>query len=365
MPELWPPWSAPKWIVAGAVGAGGAGIGLALEAAAALRRRSAPAGDAPVLPSTVGHRLLPMDDGGVLHLLEQGSGPALVLLHGFTLTSRVWAIQFSQLSGTHRVVAPDLRGHGRSRAGSGGIGLDRMADDVSVLLEALDLRDAVLVGHSMGGMVALSVAGKDVEQRRGRVGSLLLLGTSAGPLVKRMGWALPVLRALRGAHAPVGAAEVGGRPGGVAGRSGSRRRDDRRFPLSVPFTDAAWAVARIGFGRDPAPELVRMTWSMTAATSPRTVVDQMADLVAFDRARVVQSISLPTTVLVGSHDRVLPPWHSEKLARLMPAAELVTVPGRGHMLMLEDPASISSALEALAARAHRLSAPTGPEPSGG
>ena len=93
-----------------------------------------------------------------------------------------------------------------------------------------------------------------------------------------------------------------------------------------------------------------MTWSMTAATAPGTVAAQLVDLLAFDRSAWVEALSLPTTVMVGSQDHVLPVSHSTKLAGLIRGAELVTVQGKGHMLMLEAPSAIESAVEGLKAR---------------
>lgn len=90
---------------------------------------------------------------------------------------------------------------------------------------------------------------------------------------------------------------------------------------------------------------------MTAATAARTVAAQLVDLLAFDRSARVESLSLPTTVMVGSQDRILPASHSEKLAGLVPGADLVIVAGKGHMLMLEDPSVVEAALERLKARA--------------
>lgn len=331
-----------------------------MEVATAVRQHSAPPDAVPVLPGDVVHRLLPTDDGGMLHVLERGTGTPVVMLHGFTLTSRVWTLQFERLGQANRVVAVDLRGHGRSRGGSGGLGLERMAEDVVWLLEALDLREVVLVGHSMGGMVALMVAGIDAERDHGRVRSLLLLGTSAGPVRTRMGWALPLLRSLQ-----AGSARARGGTGrgsaaspepcdtAVRGSAPDRsRRPGARAPArSAPLADAAWALARISFGSAPEPALVRMTWSMTAATAARTVAAQLVDLLAFDRSARVESLSLPTTVMVGSQDRILPASHSEKLAGLVPGADLVIVAGKGHMLMLEDPSVVEAALERLKARA--------------
>ncbi len=81
-----------------------------------------------------------------------------MLLHGITFSARTWTYQFEDLALRYRLLAVDQRGHGASKGGTGKWDLGRLALDLAELLERLDLRDAVLVGHSMGGMVALRFA---------------------------------------------------------------------------------------------------------------------------------------------------------------------------------------------------------------
>ncbi len=140
-----------------AIGATAAAIGVAGLGGYRASRRRADRGPAPAppadalfdLPPDVTRRTVATPDGGELHVIERGEGRPLVLLHGITLRADVWAPQFHQLAGRYRVIAPDLRGHGRSTAGSDGFGLLRLATDVATLLDALDLHEVVLVGHSM------------------------------------------------------------------------------------------------------------------------------------------------------------------------------------------------------------------------
>ncbi|HWJ96829.1 MAG TPA: alpha/beta fold hydrolase, partial [Acidimicrobiales bacterium] len=107
------------------------------------------------LPAGVIEHEIPTPDGGTVHAIEQGAGRPLVLLHGITLRADVWAPQFHQLTDRYRVIAVDLRGHGTSKAGDAGFGVARLGDDLATLLTELDLHDAVLVGHSMGGMTVM------------------------------------------------------------------------------------------------------------------------------------------------------------------------------------------------------------------
>src|SRR4249920_2288480 len=87
---------------------------------------------------------------------EAGQGTPVVLLHGFPLSSSIWNEQQQRLSDHYRVITPDLRGHGRSPAPSGVYQMDLLAGDVLALLDALLIQKAILMGHSMGGYVALA-----------------------------------------------------------------------------------------------------------------------------------------------------------------------------------------------------------------
>ncbi len=108
----------------------------------------------------------------------------VVFCHGVTLSSRVWAKQFETFPAAgFRAVAFDSRGHGESRAGDTGHSLDNLADDLRTVLEALDLRDVILVGHSMGGMAVQAFAIRHPDVLDERVSGLVLLSTSSHNLV--------------------------------------------------------------------------------------------------------------------------------------------------------------------------------------
>lgn len=112
----------------------------------------------------------------LLAFTEQGSGPVVVLLHGFPLNRVMWAEQIQTLSAAHRVIAPDLRGHGDSPAPDAVYTMDSMADDVVELLDGLGVAEPVVVGGlSMGGYVALAMALKHPCRLRG----LMLIDTRA------------------------------------------------------------------------------------------------------------------------------------------------------------------------------------------
>jgi non-heme chloroperoxidase len=95
------------------------------------------------------------DDGAKLAYADEGQGPPLVLVHGWTMTSQVWRRQFEGLAGRCRIIAPDLRGCGASEARAGTYNMARYAADLDQLLTHLRLPRATLVGWSMGGGIAM------------------------------------------------------------------------------------------------------------------------------------------------------------------------------------------------------------------
>ena len=95
-------------------------------------------------------------DGTKIRAISAGEGPTVVLAHGYGYTLQEWNVVWSKLRQAGcRVIAFDQRGHGQSTIGSDGIGSKQMAGDYRAVLEHFDVRDAVLVGHSMGGFVSI------------------------------------------------------------------------------------------------------------------------------------------------------------------------------------------------------------------
>src|SRR3954452_12488390 len=147
-------------LVAGAA-AGAIGLAYATERAlvARLRHRDDLDADDPLVPQFDEARILDSHDGGTIYTISRGEGPVVVFCHGVTLSSRVWAKQFASFPAAgFRAVAFDSRGHGESKVGETGHSIDTLADYFRTVLECLDLHDAILVGHSMGGMAVQAFA---------------------------------------------------------------------------------------------------------------------------------------------------------------------------------------------------------------
>lgn len=155
-------------------------IGGTKIAGRAVRARHDATLDDPLSPPTdlVEHQLRGTD-GARIHVVDTGgAGPPVVLLHGVTLQWWVWSAVIRSARANHRVLAWDMRGHGESVAGTDGVSLEACARDLEILLTELGLTDAVIVGHSMGGMVLGRFALQAPQVMRDRVAGVVFLATS-------------------------------------------------------------------------------------------------------------------------------------------------------------------------------------------
>jgi pimeloyl-ACP methyl ester carboxylesterase len=284
------------------------------------------------LPDDVHHRFVDVPDGGRVHVVERGQGRPLVLLHGILLTSALWVHQLRDLTDHHRVIGIDLRGHGQSLPGSEGTSVGTLASDVAAVLAALDVEDAVVVGHSMGGMVALQLAADlPVAERRRRVAGMVLVSTMAGPFPTVPGWG-GVIRATGPATA---------RSVLMAERIGAK---------ALPWRDLRWWVVRLGFGPDAPAAQVQFIEAMHRGTPGRTLGNLIPSLAVYDQSGILGSLDLPVLVVVGSHDRLTPPRLARRMAAALPEAQLVELPRCGHVPMLERRHEFSRLVDEFAAK---------------
>ncbi len=290
------------------------------------RRRPHPDDALLELPAGVIHHHLPTPDGGSVHAIEAGEGRPLVLLHGITLRADVWAPQFHQLAGRYRVIAVDLRGHGESTAGSAGYGISRLAQDLATLLEALDLRDAVVIGHSMGGMTVMRFCGDHPDLLAERVAGLVFVATRAHrvmpPYVDRLARVL------------------------VA--QGQTQLDaGRELPARAHATDS---IVRLAFGDQPSRAAVRIVGQMGASMSPDALVPSLAGLLDHDARDALRATRTPSLVVVGTRDLLTPVPSARHLAHLLPDSDLVVLPKAGHQLMQERPNELAELVDAFVAK---------------
>jgi pimeloyl-ACP methyl ester carboxylesterase len=313
------------------------------------------------MPGDVVERFVEAGDGARIRVVEAGRGPVIVLVHGFMLDSSIWAAQFRDLAGDHRVIAIDLRGHGRSESGTGfgsqavgdrddgaplavaarmaargrgAPGIRRLAEDLATVLEALEVEGALVVGHSMGGMVALQLAQDAPEVVAERVSAMVLASTLAGPFTSFPGWSgISALAAPASARVLLLADQLGVR--------------------ALPSGDFRYWASRVGFGGDATPAQVRFVEALLLATPSRTVAGLLPSLASFDLSAGLSSVDLPVLVVVGTHDRLTPPRHARRMAGALGSAELVELARCGHMPMIERPHEFSHLLEEFCAKSER------------
>ena len=252
-----------------ALGAAAVGVGYAAERLLARRLRGgrgrAVGHGRSSLPDARSH-VVPTFDGGETYVVERGPRDArpIVLLHGLSLSSAAWHDQLVDLGDEFRVIAVDFRGHGRSTPGREGYGLEHLVRDLTGVLEHLEVHDAVLVGHSMGGMVIMRFCIEAPAVARERVAGIVLVSTAAGGLL-----------------APYGLAALARFTVPAARRSSAwlGRVPEGRL---LPSSDAAFLVTRAGLGRHADPAHVELTRTMMSATSPRAIAESFRSLVDLD-----------------------------------------------------------------------------------
>lgn len=278
------------------------------------------------MPEGVTHGDIDTPDGGTIHYAEKGSGRPLVLLHGVTLRHDVWAPQFNMLADRYRVIAVDLRGHGRSRPGDLGLGLPRLATDVATLLEALDLRGAVLVGHSMGGMTLMQFCGDHADVLDQRVAGIALVATAAYGTVPPL---------------------MGGAMRWALARGEGQVTSGRGLPAQQRMPRRA---VRLVFGDKPSARAIDIVAEMTRSMSDVHLIASLQGIVEHDARDALRATRTPSLVVVGTRDTLTPVPLSRKMARLMPGCEFVVLPRAGHQLMQERPNELAELLDALVAR---------------
>ena len=321
-------------LAAGAV-AGAAGLAFGMPRVVAKRLRRRPDGEAALVLDTPIYEsaTIPSHDGGTIHVVAAGTGAPIVLSHGVTLSVRTWVRQLETLParGFH-VVAFDHRGHGESALGESGFSVDNLGDDVCSGVERLDLRDAVLVGHSMGGIAVQSFLLRHPEVAAERIKGIVLLSTLA--------------------RVPLSGSRA----------AGLRSFVDRVSELA-PDSTRVWAspnlgflLARIGFGRHPKPSHVELVRQMMLECAADTRRESPRALLGLDLTARLPEVRIPTLVIGGTADVITPPSESRRLAALIPGARLEMIEGGGHMLMLEQTERVDQLIADFASEVGALAA---------
>lgn len=255
---------------------------------------------------------------GDMHVRVAGNGPAIVFCHGFTTTGEFWRQQIGAFSHDHRVVVPDLPGHGRSASPpKRRYTIDAFVDDLALLFERLHLDDAILVGLSMGGTVAQRFA----LRHGSRLRALVLVGATPhglGPDVN----VRTVLQAI-----------------------------DR-----LGVAAASQAVIDRSFGTAATADLLAFAREQVALTPEFVAREAIVSLNEADSRLELANLTLPTLVICGEEDAITPPAESHALAAGIAGATLQMVAGAAHFPMLEQPERFNAVLREFLNRVATMSA---------
>ena len=263
------------------------------------------------------------ENSGTINLYyeDHGTGKPVVLIHGWPLSGASWERQVpALLSAGYRVITYDRRGFGNSSKPTSGYNYDTLADDLHKIMTKLDLRDAALVGFSMGGgEVARYLASHGSE----RVGKAVFMASITPSLLKTP-------------NNPAGADE------NVFAEIENAISADRPAFLSS-FLASFYSLDSLG-GKRISEEAVRLSWNIAAGASPKGTVDCVRAWLT-DFREELRLISIPTLVIHGDDDRTLPiSATGERMGEFVKGSRLVVIPGGPHGLNWTHAEEVNRAL---------------------
>jgi pimeloyl-ACP methyl ester carboxylesterase len=353
-----------------AVGAAAAGVGAMIAAekiaVGRLRLRPDPAADEPLGQLRGRPVTVLADDGVALHAEVAGPDDApvtIVFTHGYTLTQDCWHYQRQGLEEAARLVFWDQRGHGRSPqlwpdgaadvadgadgadgAASRDVTIEQTGADLAAVLAATCPGDGpvILVGHSMGGMTIMALAARHPDLFGTKIIATALIATAAAN-VDPAGWLPPPLRPLARQAAPSVLRGVS------QGRQAAFVERGRQAAGDIAFLSTRF----IGFGDSSvSPALVDFAERMIRSTRVEVIAEFYLALLGHDQRAALEIIGrTPAFVLTGDRDKVVPSRLAGELAAGIPGADLILVPGAGHLVFMERPEVVNEAILGLLAQA--------------
>ncbi|MFP5298803.1 MAG: alpha/beta fold hydrolase [Actinomycetota bacterium] len=324
------------WALAGAAAGVGAGL-VAQHSVINRRRRNDPEGGQR-FGTRRGERsrLLELEDGARIFVEETGpmSSRGAVFVHGSCMRTDMWHYQLPGIGG-HRLIFYDLRGHGMSRPkGDAEFSIQRLVEDLRTVIEDSDLDEVVIVGHSVGGMIALDLCRLYPDDLGGRIKGLVLLNTTHRPAVETIIGGAPLARVERAIRRPLDALGA--------------RSDYVEYLRRVikPSDTVFMAVSLAAFGPGASAKQIDFTYDMLAETPAEVIFDLIRSYRDYEVTEHLGGVNVPTLVIGGTHDRITIGRASEEIAERLPKAELKVLEGCGHMSMLERHREVNRSLEA-------------------
>ena len=239
-----------------------------------------------------------------------GNGVPLLFIHGFPFDRTMWRSQIAGLQLTCRVIAPDLRGFGHSTDTDGeAVSMETYAEDLRALLDSLNVKQAVLAGLSMGGYIALAF----LAQYADRVKGLILANTRATP-------------------------------DSETARQG-RLNTANTVATSSSTSTVVESMAPKMLGPTAKPETAVAVRSMMAGQRSLGVTSALRGMAARpDRLALLPFIKVPTLIISGSADGLIPVSDSEAMQTAIPESRLIIIPEAGHLSNLEKADAFNDAV---------------------
>ena len=237
-----------------------------------------------------------------------GSGQPLVLLHGYPLDHHLWDGLVPLLTDTFDLILPDLRGFGESSTVTSPYSLDDFASDIVGLLDHLQLAQAHIAGHSMGGYISLAFARLYSE----RVSGLALVGSQAA------------------VDAP------------------ERREGRYKTAAEVAEKGIGGVVNTMAPKFTPNQELLDPVRQMMQRQAPAAYIGALKAMAErLDSTGLVAEFKFPVVLVHGEADELIPVARAREIKATVPQAQLVELPGVGHLPMLEAPQETAQAIRQL------------------
>ncbi len=323
--------------VALATAAAGLAAGVVAEKVALRKRRVRDTESNEGFGTKRGERTyrLEMPDGARLFIEESGprSKRGVVFLHGSALRTDMWHYQMDVFDG-RRLLFYDQRGHGLSQPkGEDDYTIRRLAQDLLAVIEDARLEEVVIVGHSVGGMVAQQLCLDHPELQGDVIKGLALLNTTYGPAIETVLGGAAVARFERFAR----------RPFDLLGSQSVRL--DKLRAIIKPSDAMFWGVSFAAFGPQASARQIDFVYDMTAETASDVLFDLIRSYRDFNAGEQLDEITVPCLVVSGSEDRLTLSDASVYLADHLPKAELQLLEGAGHMSMMERHDEVNEMLE--------------------
>jgi len=253
-----------------------------------------------------------------LYYEEHGRGEPLLLIMGLAADSMAWMFQVPEFSKHYRTIVFDNRGVGRSSKPAGPYTISRMADDTAGLLDVLGIPRAHVVGVSMGGMIAQELVLRHPRLVRG----LVLACTYPEPdaeIERQRQFSVQEL-------------------GGQISAGGDIQIDLKAFDPMAFFQQLLPLAFNQEFIEKELPKIMPLfAGALQYGFSMEAILGQVAAVMSHKATDRLQHITAPTLVITGDADRLVPPANSEILAKHIPGARLVKVPGGSHGFNFETP----------------------------